>query len=133
MSLRREQTATLQEAERDLEDPQFVYPAPPDSRAKGFPCLPSVLRRGVMIEVGANEVEIQLEVKVRRDLFGTADSRSGDASGFEEVVGEDVPLPTAGKLAVFEGWTYRVLLVENAPGHGYLNVVLGDQHSGSRR
>lgn len=133
MSLRREQLATLEEAERDLEVPIFNYPAPPDSRCVGFPCIPSVLRRGVAIQVGANEIEIQLEVKLRRDQFGTADSRSGDAADFEEVIGENVPLPEAGKLGVFEGVTYRVLQVDAPPGHGYLNVVLGDKDSGRRK
>jgi hypothetical protein len=133
MSLRREQLATLAEAERDLEQPVFNYPAPPDTRSVGFPCIPSVLRRGLAIQVGANEVEIQLEVKIRRELFGTADSLSNDAGDFEDVIGEDVPLPISGKLGVFEGVTYRVLQVDAPPGHGYLNVILGDRYSGKRK
>lgn len=134
MSLRREQLSTLQEAERDLEGPQLVYPAPPDTRATGFPCIPSVLRRGVVIQVGANEVEIQLEVKVRRDLFAVADSLSGDAGATEPLdAAEDVPLPVSGKLAEFDGWIYRVLVVEAPPGQGFVNLVLGDRHSGRRR
>jgi len=121
--------------------PQFRWPVKDNGEdvaagAASFNCVPSMLQRGTVVEIGGKPVTIDLTLEVRRDLFHTADSLWSSAAADDGDPPDDwtaanpIPLPIANKLLKYNGVVYRILQVGDAGDHSHLEITLGDKHSG---
>lgn len=101
---------------------------------RSIKCSVSSLRRGVLIVIGGNEVQIDLTLFFRRIHFLTADEIyvTGDT---EEYTADHVgPPPRAGDLIRYpgqDGTPYRVVSVREGGPRGHIEVDVADEHSGA--
>lgn len=128
MSLRREIESSLEEAERDLDTPVVSY------RGKALPCIPMFERRGVLVDVGGNPLEVQFGIRIRREFFITGDSTQTTGDTESWTGDSDLPAPCSGQkgrdIMTYLGRDYRVLTVARSPDGSHFVIDFGDPDSG---
>lgn len=135
MSIATEMQDALAELEADVVNASFIF--------NGFtwPCIPSSLRRGTVLEVGGFTEEIQLTLFVRKNAASTAGPIIGQIISQTLTVDTDVLTadstvtvdssmiePTSGKKVTHRNRTFRIGRVsQDAPGSHY-SLDLIPQH-----
>lgn len=99
--------ADCAEAETDLGGQTFSW-APAGETVKAYPCAPTTQRRGAMLVIGGQEIDISLTLRVRYS-GRTAAGRTWD-------FGDLTAIPKKGDRLIFGGKNYRIVDVVNAHG-----------------
>lgn len=105
-----------------------------DYREATLPCVPSYERRGVLVDVGGNPVQVEFSISIRRELFITGDSTMVTGDSDQWTGDSDLPAPCSGQkgrdIMTYLGREYRVLTVARSPDGSHFLIDFGDPDSG---